>query len=120
MNSACNTVLQPDGAIVVNGKPIGSQADLLHTDSARYDPNDKLDASFGSSGNLTLTGVDVGRRLARQLAGKFILLGSASMSTTMARRVSILDAFPGRLRRVGCFATDSCAEKVYPSGAHAL
>ena len=95
MNGARNIVLQPDDAIVV---------------------------SFGSGDKLTLPGVDVVQGLARQPDGKFIPVGSATTSTAAAaaRRVSILDAFPGRLRRVGCFATDLCAGKVYPSGARAL
>jgi len=83
-NSARNAVLQPNGAIVVSGKPIGSQADLLHTDIVRYDSSGRLDASFGGGGKLTLAGVDGGQGLARQPDGKFILAGSVTEPTAPA------------------------------------
>lgn len=75
-NSARNLVLQPNGAIVVSGKPPGDQPGFDHTDIARYTASGVLDASFGSGGKLTLAGVDVGQGLARQSDGKFVLVGS--------------------------------------------
>ncbi len=80
-NTARNLVLQPNGAIVVSGKPQGSQTGFDHTDVARYNANGTLDASFGSGGRLTLAGVDVGQGLVRQLDGKFVLVGSTTVGT---------------------------------------
>ena len=80
-NSARNIVLQPNGAIVVSGKPVGSSADVLHTDMARYDRNGNLDASFGVGGKLTLAGQLVGEGLALQGDGKFVLVGSANVGS---------------------------------------
>ena len=56
---ARNLVLQPNGAIVVSGKPQGSSPGFDHTDMARYNTNGTLDTTFGSSGKLTFAGVDV-------------------------------------------------------------
>jgi uncharacterized delta-60 repeat protein len=80
-NSARNIVLQPNGAIVVSGKPVGSSADVLHTDMARYDRNGNLDASFGVGGKLTLAGRLVGEGLALQSDGKFVLVGSVNVGS---------------------------------------
>ncbi|HSW27801.1 MAG TPA: hypothetical protein VLJ62_33920, partial [Burkholderiaceae bacterium] len=81
-NSARNLVLQPNGAIVVSGKPQGDQAGFDHTDVARYNANGTLDSSFGSGGKLTLAGVDVGQGLARQPDGKFVLAGSVAVGSS--------------------------------------
>jgi len=75
-NSIRNIVLQPDGAIVVSGKPTGNFAGSDHTDIARYNANGTLDASFGSGGTLTLVGAEVGEGLVRQPDGKLVLVGS--------------------------------------------
>jgi uncharacterized delta-60 repeat protein len=80
-NTARNLVLQPNGAIVVSGKPQGSQAGFDHTDVARYNANGTLDTSFGSGGKLTLAGVDVGQGLARQPDGRFVLVGTTTVGT---------------------------------------
>jgi len=83
-NSARNLVLQPNGAIVVSGKPQGSQPGFDHTDMARYNANGSLDTSFGSGGKLTLADVDAGQGLARQADGKFVLAGSVTEATVPA------------------------------------
>jgi uncharacterized delta-60 repeat protein len=83
-NTARNLVLQPDGAIVISGKPTGSSLGFDHTDIVRYTANGALDASFGSGGKLTLAGVDVGQGLARQADGKFVLVGAATTVTVPA------------------------------------
>ena len=83
-NSASNLVLQPNGAMVVSGKPIGSQPGFDHTDIARYNANGSLDTSFGSGGKLTLAGVDVGQGLARQADGKYVLVGNVTETTVPA------------------------------------
>ncbi len=75
-NSVRNLVLQPDGAIVVSGKPIGTFAGSDHTDIARFNANGRLDTSFGSGGTLTLVGAEVGEGLVRQPDGKLVLVGS--------------------------------------------
>ena len=75
-NSVRNVVLQPDGAIVVSGKPIGNFAGSDHTDIARFNANGTLDASFGSGGTLTLAGAEVGEGLVLQPDGKLVLAGS--------------------------------------------
>jgi uncharacterized delta-60 repeat protein len=80
-NTARNLVLQPDGAIVVSGKPPGSSPGLDHTDVVRYTANGVLDASFGVGGKLTLPGVDAGQGLARQADGKFMLVGGVTTAT---------------------------------------
>jgi uncharacterized delta-60 repeat protein len=74
-------VIQPNGAIVVSGKPPGSQPGFDHTDMVRYLPNGLLDTSFGSGGELTLPGVFVGEGLALQGDGKIVLAGSATVGT---------------------------------------
>ena len=83
-NSARNIALQANGAIVVSGKPPGSQPGFDHTDIARYTASGLLDASFGSGGKLTLVGVDVGQGLARQADGKFVMVGSVIEATVPA------------------------------------
>ncbi len=75
-NSVRNLVLQPNGAIVVSGKPTGNFAGSDHTDIARFNANGTLDASFGSGGVLTLAGAEVGEGLVRQPDGKLVLVGS--------------------------------------------
>jgi uncharacterized delta-60 repeat protein len=74
-NSVRNVVLQPDGAIVVSGKPTGNFAGSDHTDIARFNANGTLDANFGSGGTLTLAGAEVGEGLALQSDGKLVLVG---------------------------------------------
>ena len=83
-NSARNLVLQPNGAIVVSGKPQSNRPGFDHTDIARYTASGVLDTSFGSGGKLTLAGVDVGQGLARQADGKFVLTGSVIEATVPA------------------------------------
>ena len=80
-NSARNIVLQPNGAIVVSGNPIGTAAGFDHTDMARYDSNGGLDATFGSGGKLSLGGALVGEGLALQGDGRFVLVGSVNVGT---------------------------------------
>jgi uncharacterized delta-60 repeat protein len=75
-NSVRNLVLQPNGAIVVSGKPTGNFAGSDHTDIARFNANGTLDASFGSGGTLTLAGAEVGEGLVLQPDGKLVLVGS--------------------------------------------
>ena len=74
---ARNIVLQPDGAIVVSGKPVGSVATLDHTDVVRYNcqrqPRSRASASAARS---LLSGALVGEGLALQGDGKFVLVGS--------------------------------------------
>ena len=91
-NLAGNIVLQPDGAIVVSGKPLGSGATLDHTDVARYLANGGLDASFGVGGKVTLSGALVGEGLARQSDGKFVLVGSFVVGTVSQFAVRRLNA----------------------------
>ncbi|MCY7314740.1 MAG: hypothetical protein LH480_03740, partial [Rubrivivax sp.] len=76
-NSAQNIVLQPDGAIVVSGKPLGSSAASNHTDIARFRADGSLDAGFGIGGKLKLPGVNVGQGLLRQSDGRLVLVGTA-------------------------------------------
>lgn len=83
-NAARNVVVQPNGAIVVSGKPQGSQAGFDHTDVVRYNANGSLDTSFGNAGKLTLAGVDVGQGLARQADGRFVLAGGVTEATVPA------------------------------------
>ena len=80
-NHAGNIVLQPNGAIVVSGKPVGSQPGLDHTDLARYNANGGLDGSFGAGGKLTLPGALVGEGLALQRDGKLVLVGSVNVGS---------------------------------------
>jgi uncharacterized delta-60 repeat protein len=80
-NGARNLVLQPNGAIVVSGKPQGSSAGFDHTDMVRYLPNGLLDPSFGGGGKLTLAGALLGEGLALQSDGKFVLAGSVTVGT---------------------------------------
>ena len=87
-NSARNIVLQPNGAIVVSGKPIGSQADLLHTDIARYDSNGRLDASFGNGGKLTLAGKQVGEDRAGRLTASWCSRAVSPRRPRRSRRAS--------------------------------
>jgi uncharacterized delta-60 repeat protein len=75
-NSGRNLVLQPNGAIVVSGTPQCSQPGCEHTDVVRYNANGTLDASFGSGGKVTLSGLDVGQGLVRQADGKLVLVGT--------------------------------------------
>jgi uncharacterized delta-60 repeat protein len=88
-NSARNLVIQPNGAIVVSGKPQCSQSGCDHTDVVRYNANGTLDTSFGSGGKLTLAGVEVGEGLVRQSDGKLVLAGGVTTATvpTTARFV---------------------------------
>jgi uncharacterized delta-60 repeat protein len=83
-NSARNLVLQPNGAIVVSGKPQCSQSGCDHTDVVRYNANGTLDTSFGSGGKLTLAGVEVGEGLVRQSDGKLVLAGGVTTATVPA------------------------------------
>jgi uncharacterized delta-60 repeat protein len=80
-NSARNLVLQPDGAIVVSGKPQGNTVGFDHTDMVRYLPNGLLDPTFGGGGKLTLAGALVGEGLALQSDGKLVLVGSITVGT---------------------------------------
>jgi uncharacterized delta-60 repeat protein len=80
-NSAHHIALQPDGAIVVSGKPEGSTPGFDRTDIARFNANGSLDASFGVGGKLTLAGVDVGQGLVRQADGKLVLVGTIVETT---------------------------------------
>jgi uncharacterized delta-60 repeat protein len=89
-NAARNIVLQPDGAIVVSGKPTGSSVGFDHTDVLRYTANGLLDASFGSGGKLTLPGIDVGQGLVRQPDGKFVLVGGVTATVPFAARFLLL------------------------------
>jgi uncharacterized delta-60 repeat protein len=81
-NSARNVVLQPNGAIVVSGKPAGNFTGSDHTDVVRYNANGTLDASLGSGGKLTLAGKEVGEGLSRQADGKLVLAGGLTTVTT--------------------------------------
>ena len=81
-NIARNIVLQPNGAIVVSGKPQGSAAGTDHTDLARYLPDGRLDASFGAGGKLVLAGALVGEGLALQSDGNLVLVGSITIGTS--------------------------------------
>jgi uncharacterized delta-60 repeat protein len=80
-NVAQHIVLQPNGAIVVSGRPIGDQPANNHTDVARFLPDGRLDLSFGSGGQLKLAGIDVGQGLALQPNGKLVLVGTALQTT---------------------------------------
>ena len=75
-NSAQNIVLQPDGKIVVSGKPSGDQVGFDHTDVARFNADGSFDTSFGTGGKLKLPGLLVGEGMARQADGKLVLVGS--------------------------------------------
>ena len=75
-NQARHIALQPDGAIVVSGKPPGNQVGLDHTDVLRLTANGLPDATFGGSGKLTIAGSDVGQGLVLQPDGKLVLVGS--------------------------------------------
>ena len=83
-NSARNLVLQPNGAIVVSGKPAGNSAGFDHTDVLRYNTNGSLDTSFGSGGKLAIAGADVGEGLVRQPDGRLVLAGSVTEATVPA------------------------------------
>ena len=73
LTAARNVVLQPNGAIVASGEPIGTST---RTFIARYHPNGGLAASFGVEGRLTLSDMRVGEGLALQGDGKLVLVGS--------------------------------------------
>jgi uncharacterized delta-60 repeat protein len=76
---ARNIVVQPDGALVVSGDPIGSDPSL-HTSVARYQASGALDPTFNSGGKLVLAGAHVGRGLALQSDGRLVLVGSMAVS----------------------------------------
>ena len=80
-NSGGNLVLQPNGAIVVSGKPNCGAPQCNHTNIARYNTNGTLDTSFGSAGKRTLPAVDVGQGLVMQADGKLVLVGSVAVGT---------------------------------------
>ena len=73
---ARNIVVQPDGAIVVSGTPIGNTGP---TGVARYRADGSLDASFGTGGKLVVTAARVGEGLALQPDGKLVLVGDIDM-----------------------------------------
>ena len=75
-NSARNIVLQPDGKIVISGKPQGDQPGFDHTDVARFNPDGSYDPTFGTGGRLKLAALDVGAGLALQPDGKLVLVGT--------------------------------------------
>jgi uncharacterized delta-60 repeat protein len=81
-NSAKNIVLQPDGKIVVSGKPSGDQVGFDHTDVARFNADGSFDDSFGTLGKLRLPGVLVGEGMALQADGKLVLVGSVVQATS--------------------------------------
>ncbi len=74
---ARNIVVQPDGALVVSGEPIGSDPSN-RTSVARYDANGVLDPSF-AGGKLVIAGAYVGRGLALQSDGRLVLVGSMAV-----------------------------------------
>ncbi len=78
-NTARNILLQPDGAIVVSGEPIGTFSGSDHTDVVRYDADGNLDGTFGTGGTLTLNGSRVGEGIALSPDGKLVLVGSAGL-----------------------------------------
>ena len=75
---ARNIVVQPDGALVVSGDPIGSDPSN-RTSVARYDANGGLDPSFGPGGKVVIAGAFVGRGLALQSDGRLVLVGSMAV-----------------------------------------
>jgi uncharacterized delta-60 repeat protein len=83
-NAARNIVLQPNGAIVVSGKPLGSQAGFDHTDVVRYTAGGSLDTSFGVGGKLALPGKELEGGLALQSDGKLVLVGRVDTSVAPA------------------------------------
>ncbi|MGH8237431.1 MAG: Calx-beta domain-containing protein, partial [Steroidobacteraceae bacterium] len=75
---ARNIVVQPDGALVVSGDPIGSDPSP-RTAVARYSANGVLDPSFGPGGKVVIAGALVGRGLALQSDGRLVLVGSMAV-----------------------------------------
>lgn len=75
---ARNLVVQPNGALVVSGDPPGT-GPTRRTGVARYTANGALDASFGTGGKLEIPRALVGRGLALQSDGRFVLVGSATV-----------------------------------------
>lgn len=69
-------MLQPDGKIVISGKPQGDQPGFDHTDVARFNPDGSYDPTFGTGGRLKLAALDVGAGLALQPDGKLVLVGT--------------------------------------------
>ena len=74
---ARNLVVQPDGAIVASGTPIGNTGP---TGVARYRADGSLDASFGTGGKLVVTAARVGEGLALQPDGKLVLVGDIDVA----------------------------------------
>jgi uncharacterized delta-60 repeat protein len=74
---ARNLVVQPDGAIVVSGTPIGNTGP---TGVARYLADGRLDGSFGTGGKLLVTAARVGEGLALQPDGKLVLVGDIDVA----------------------------------------
>jgi uncharacterized delta-60 repeat protein len=72
---ARNLVVQPNGALVVSGEPIGTDP-LRRTAVARFTADGALDTSFNGSGKLVIAGAHVGRGLALQGDGRLVLVGS--------------------------------------------
>ena len=79
-NTARNIVMQPNGAIVVSGEPIGIFTGSNHTDVVRYAANGSLDSGFGAGGKVTLNGARVGEGLALQGDGKLVLAGTVDVT----------------------------------------
>jgi len=117
-NTARNIVLQPNGAIVVSGKPTGDQVGFNKTDVVRYTAAGLPDLSFGGSSKLTIVGSDVGQGLARQSDGKFVLVGrvvaavSPATSRFLLKRLNVdgtLDATFGNAGTVDTAFTQNAS-----------
>lgn len=76
---ARNVVVQPNGAIVVSGDPIGTDPSL-RTSVARFNANGTFDTTFNGAGKLVLAGAHVGRGLAVQPDGRILLAGSMGVN----------------------------------------
>jgi uncharacterized delta-60 repeat protein len=85
-NTARSIALQPDGAILVSGEPVGVFTGSDHTDVVKYDGSGVPDSGFGTGGMLTLGGARVGEGLAVQGDGKLVMVGSVDVGVAPAVR----------------------------------
>jgi uncharacterized delta-60 repeat protein/RHS repeat-associated protein len=75
--------IEPDGQIVVGGQGTdytGSGATAFYL--ARFNADGSLDTTFGTSGIVTVTGMEYGDAMTMMASGKTVLIGQASSSST--------------------------------------
>ncbi|MFT4101619.1 MAG: Calx-beta domain-containing protein [Burkholderiaceae bacterium] len=115
---AANLVVQPNGAILVSGDPIGGLP-VGSTSLVRYTAVGSLDAGFGSGGVLTLDGRRVGEGLALQADGRIVLAGTVDTAQAAMTGFALMRLMPDGSPDTGFGDAGAVLTVVNPQGGDA-